>query len=385
MRNNKIQTGDGRLVCLDILRGLDMFILIPFGYVLSIMKNAGVSSDIMNFFGTQRSHVAWTGFHGHDLLMPLFMFCAGAAIPYSMSKYFKPGQSKKEAYWRIVRRVIVLWIFGMICQGNLLSFQPENFRYFSNTLQSIAVGYAFSAIMFLNTKPRTQVLTAVGLLIAYWAALMFIKVDGYGGGNFTGTGNLCEWVDRQVLGFHCDHVQYLPDGTKTFREGNNYCWILPSLNFCVTVMSGMFAGELLKNKERSNSQKFWYLFCGGIILAALGWLWNLQMPVIKVIWTSSMVIVTSGYSYILLSLCFLIADWKKCRALHWLIPLGTNCMLAYMMRKFVDFGNVTAALCGGLTNVMSAPLAAVIKTTLTLMLYMFFFDMLHKHKIFFKV
>lgn len=382
---NRIQTGEGRLASLDVLRGLDMFFLVPYGYLLKILENIGTSQKVMDFLWIQRCHVSWTGFRGHDLLMPLFMFCAGAAIPYSMSKYFKPGQSKKDAYWRIIRRVIVLWIFGMVCQGNLLKFQPENFKFFSNTLQSIAVGYAFSAVMFLNTKPRTQILTAIGLLVTYWAAMMFIQVDGFGGGNFTGPRNLCEWVDRMVLGQHCDHNMMLPDGTPGFYEGNTYCWILPSLNFCVTVMSGMFAGELLKSKEHSDSRKFWYLFAGGAVLAGLGWLWNLQMPVIKVIWTSSMVLVTSGYCYMLLGLCFLISDWKKSRVLNWLIPLGTNCMLAYMMIKFVRFNNISEALLKDLGNILQPHTVVAVKNALTFVIYMFFFDMLHKHKIFFKV
>lgn len=60
------------------------------------------------------------------------------------------------------------------------------------------MGYLISAMLFLHVRLSVQIGTAVALLLAYWGAMQFITVDGYGGGNYTPDGNLAEWVDRTV-------------------------------------------------------------------------------------------------------------------------------------------------------------------------------------------
>ena len=47
--------------------------------------------------------------------------------------------------------MLILWIFGMAVQGNLLAFDYSKLYLFSNTLQAIAVGYlvASLALMYL--------------------------------------------------------------------------------------------------------------------------------------------------------------------------------------------------------------------------------------------
>ena len=84
------------------------------------------------------------------------------------------------------------------------------------------------------------------LLLAYWGAMQFITVDGYGGGNYTPDGNLAEWVDRTVLGRFRD-AAVVENGQIVFAESYRYTWILSSLNFGVTVLTGVFAGYILKS------------------------------------------------------------------------------------------------------------------------------------------
>lgn len=88
----------------------------------------------------QFDHVAWAGFAFWDLVMPLFMFMAGVSIPFAFSKYLRSGEGYGRIYVRILKRVVVLWALGMVCQGNLLSLHVADWKLFSNTLQAIAVG-----------------------------------------------------------------------------------------------------------------------------------------------------------------------------------------------------------------------------------------------------
>ena len=64
----------------------------------------------------------------------LFLFMAGVSMPFSLSRY-KDMPDKMAVYRRIGKRVLLLWVFGMMCQGNLLALDPDRFICYSNTLQ----------------------------------------------------------------------------------------------------------------------------------------------------------------------------------------------------------------------------------------------------------
>ena len=80
----------------------------------------------------------------NDIIMPLFIFMCGAAIPYALSRRLKNGQGE---FWRhVMARVVMLWVMGGCVQGNWLSFNLHSFSPFANTLQAIAIGYLASLI-----------------------------------------------------------------------------------------------------------------------------------------------------------------------------------------------------------------------------------------------
>lgn len=295
-----------RLESLDVLRGFDLFCLVALEGVLHPLGHA-IDASWYNSFLWWFSHVQWEGFSSWDLVMPLFMFMAGVSMPFALSRY-KAMSDKMAVYRRIGKRVLLLWIFGMMCQGNLLGLDPDRIYLYSNTLQSIAMGYLIAALLFLHVRPAIQIATAVVLLLVYWGAMQFISVDGFGGGNYTPDGNLAEWIDRVVLGRFRDGA-VVQDGQVIFLESYRYTWILSSLNFGVTVLTGLFAGQILKS-DRAQKRKYQLLFIIGTIMVAAGWLWGLQLPVIKKIWTSSMVLVSSGYCFLLMGLFYYWIDYK---------------------------------------------------------------------------
>ncbi len=351
---------DERLKSLDVLRGLNMFMLTVFTAWLIEFCHVVPGLEWLqpqfhhNPFGSNTLTI-------HDWIMPLFLFCSGTAIPFAFAKYQAQGRTRAQQYWRILRRVAVLWVMGMICQGRLLRYDPAQFRWFSNTLQSIAVGYAFSAIFFMNCKPRTQVVIAGALLVGYWALLMFVRTgDGFGGGDF-GQNNLCEWVDRTVLGRHCDHAKLNDDGSFYFEKAG-YTWLLSSLNFIVTVMTGMFAGEILKGDGRflfkkgsEGTRKTLTLLVLGAAMFAVGKVWSLQMPLNKYIWTSSMTLVTSGIAFLLLGVIYWIVDCCKWKGLDWVLPFGLNAIFIYFIGFICDFYSVTDHLTRGLQQYITDP------------------------------
>ena len=370
-----------RLESLDALRGFDLFFLVALGPLMhSLARTANVEwlNESMWVF----SHVSWEGFSPWDLIMPLFLFMSGISMPFSLSRY-KSISDKRPLLRRLAKRILLLWIFGMMCQGNLLALDPNTIYLYSNTLQAIATGYLITALLFLFTSRRTQIITAVVLLLVYWTAMQFITVDGYGGGNYTPQGNLAEWIDNTVLGRFRDTAQVI-DGKVVVADWYHYTWILSSLNFGVTVLTGLFAGYIAKDKIEEKKKLKLY-FGTGITMVIAGWLWNFQMPIIKTIWTSSMVLVSSGYCFLLMGLFYYWIDYKGHRSgITWLKVYGMNSILAYMLTNVVSFRCIGESLFFGtqqyLGNYYPVLIAMCNVSVIYVLLYAFY-----KHNIFLKV
>lgn len=370
-----------RLESLDVLRGFDLFCLVALEGGLHPLGRA-IDAPWYNDFLWCFSHVQWEGFSSWDLVMPLFMFMAGVSMPFALSRY-KVMPDKWAVYRRIVKRVALLWVFGMMCQGNLLGLDPDRIYLYSNTLQAIAMGYLISAMLFLHVRLSVQIGTAVALLLAYWGAMQFITVDGYGGGNYTPDGNLAEWVDRTVLGRFRD-AAVVENGQIVFAGSYRYTWILSSLNFGVTVLTGVFAGHILKS-GMDRKHKWQWLLGIGVIMVALGWLWGLQLPVIKKIWTSSMVLVSSGYCFLLMGLFYYWIDYKGHRKnLTWLKVYGMNSIVAYMLANVISFRCIGTSLFHGLEQYTGNYYPALIAASNALIIYVILW-LLYKRNIFLKV
>lgn len=371
-----------RLESLDVLRGFDLFCLVGLESVMHAVERA-TDAEWMQPVMWCFSHVEWEGFSSWDLVMPLFLFMAGVSMPFALSRY-RQMADPRAVYRRITKRVLLLWIFGMMCQGNLLSLDPDRIYLYSNTLQSIAMGYLIAALLFLHTKIKTQAGVAVVLLLAYWGAMAWIRIDGYGGGNYTPDGNLAEWIDRAVLGRFRDGAT-VQDGIVVFAESYRYTWILSSLNFGVTVLTGLFAGHILKNKEWASRRKVKALLTIGAAMVIVGWAWDFTLPVIKKIWTSSMVLVSSGYCFLLMGLFYYLIDhkgwWKRTT---WLRVYGMNSIVAYMLAMCVSFRSIGQSLFFGLEQYLGSYYGVWIELCNALVIYLILW-MMYKRQIFLKV
>ena len=393
-----------RLESLDALRGFDLFCLVALSDLLEelheVIDKLWMSKVMENF-----THKPWEGFSAWDLVMPLFMFMAGVAIPYSLSAQKEQGVVNKRVYWRLGRRFLLLWVFGMMVQGNLLALDPNRIYLFTNTLQAIAVGYLFSAIIYLHTGWKTQIGIAVALLLTYWGAMEWVTIGGFGGGDYTPHGNLAEGIDSMVLGRFRDTAQVI-DGEVVVRESYTYTWLLSSLNFIVTVLSGVLAGELIRKKsplpaptlgkgndaaiskalpQRGSAKGALLLLIIGTVLVALGWTWNLVHPVIKHIWTGSMVLVSSGYCFLLMSLFYW---WIDCRGhnrhLTFLKVYGMNSITAYVVSHVVSFRSISKSLFFGLEQYVGDYYGFIIQLSNCTILFLILYIM-YKNRIFLRV
>lgn len=369
-----------RLESLDALRGFDLVMLVVLEDLVFKLKpaiNAAWYSDtILPWF----THKEWGGFSPWDLVMPLFMFMSGVTIPYSMGKYRGNGSL---IYKRLARRFVLLWIFGMMVQGNLLSLDPQHIYLFSNTLQAIAVGYLFTALIYLHTRTKAQVAIAVGLLLAFWAAMEFVRMGNFGGGDYSPQGNLAEGIDRMVLGRFRDKAEVV-DGAVQFQEWYTYTWILSSLNFVVTVLTGALAGELLRS-QIAQKRKQQMLIGAGLTMVALGWMMDGVHPVIKHIWTSSMVLVSSGYCFLLLWAFYTWIDvMGHNRGLTFLKVYGMNSITAYVVSHVISFNSISRSLFHGMEQYLGDWYPALISCSNAAILFAILYIMYRK-RIFLRV
>lgn len=362
-----------RLSSLDILRGLVLFLLVFFQPLLWSVGGM-VDTPWMDRILYQFNHEIWEGFRLWDMVMPMFLFMSGVTVPFSLEKY---KSHKKDAYIKILRRVIILWVLGMVVQGNLLGLQPKYFRFYSNTLQAIAAGYLITSILYLNCNVKWQIIATVSLLLLYWAPVTFL-------GDFTPEGNFAIKVDRAVLGRFMDGVYWNQDGTWSFSSQYHYSWILSSLTFGVTVMLGSFAGQIIKKGQDKNRNAL-LLLATGTGLVVLGLLWSLQMPIIKRIWTSSMALFAGGISFLILAVFYFTIDCKKkSKGLGWLKIYGMNSITAYVLGEAVNFRSIVASLSYGLERYIGDWYAVWLCFGNYLIVFLILFTM-YRNKLFIKI
>ncbi|MCB8994982.1 MAG: DUF5009 domain-containing protein [Bacteroidales bacterium] len=314
VRNQSIPSGD-RVLSVDALRGFDMFWIMGGDMIFTSLDNV-FHNRISAFLKTQMDHVEWLGFHFYDIIMPLFLFLVGISLVFSTRKRISRGESDKSLWRHTIRRFIILWILGMLIQGNLLSYEPDKLQLYSNTLQAIASGYLISTILILYLPVRGQILATAGLMALYWGIAVLIPVGGPTAGAFEMNTNVPLVFDHMILGRFDDKLQY--------------SWIISSLNFGATTMLGVFCGYLLQSTAEK-IRKFKYFILLGSSLIILSLILSPWHPIIKKIWTSSFVLFSGGISVLLLALFYYLIDIKNLKTgTRWMIILGSNAIFGYV-------------------------------------------------------
>lgn len=340
----------GRLLSLDALRGFDMFWIMGAEAIFHELYKL-TDSPFWGALSTQMEHVEWNGFRFYDLIFPLFLFISGVAMPFSLARRIDKGVSKQELAKHVVRRGLTLVLFGIIYNGALRSMDWDQIRY-ASVLGRIGLAYMFAGLIFIYASRRNQLFWFVGILISYWAMMMFIPVPGYGAGDLSLEGSLVGYVDRMLLPGVLWLKVHDPEG------------ILSTFPAIATALMGALAGYQLRDVGLAPSRKALVIGIAGIVSLGLGWLWDLNFPVNKNLWTSSFVLVAGGWSLILLSIFYYIIDvrgWKSWA--FFFIVIGLNSITIYMAPVFIDFFYTTGALFEGLFSYFSEtwrPLLGVI-------------------------
>ncbi len=359
-----------RLMSVDALRGFDM---------IWICGGAGVISALERLFtghggwlSRQFVHVEWAGMRFEDLIMPLFMFLAGVSLPFSVAGRLAKNPSKLHLWGHVLKRIALLWVFGMACQGNLFSWNPAEWKFYSNTLQAIAAGYLVATVLHLYASIRWQAVATAGLILLSWALFAWAPAPGGTPGDYSPDGNVAIWLDKFILGPH--------------QDGTAYAWILGSLNFGATTMLGVFAGGLLRRRELSGNRKTLWLAGGGAAAIGLAFAWMPFHPLIKHLWTGSFVLLSGGLSLLLLALFYWVIDvrgWKRWS--YFFTVIGVNAIAAYMLTETWGTRMVSNPLVRGFHRWLPGDFQTLLQAVAEVAVLWVILWHLHRQKIYLKV
>jgi predicted acyltransferase len=321
-----------RLLSLDGLRGFDMVWIIGGQFLIHGLAKAW-PDRFWTGLSAQFEHVPWQGLHVFDIIWTLFMFMVGVSLTFSLAKRKRMRESHGAIYAHAVKRAVLLFILGMIAQGNLLQFNLATLHPFYSVLHGIAAGYLIATIVTLNFNVKGQAITTAIFLVGYWILLLTIPVPGVGRGVLTPTGNAAIYIDTLIQG--------------RFHFGDN-TWFLSYLGFASSVLLGVLAGQILLS-ARTKKEKC-LMLCGyGVGLLVLGLIWSLWFPIIKLLWTSSFVLVAGGISCLLMAVFYFLIDVIGYR--RWVFPftvIGMNALAVYMATEVYDFRRIGDIFVGSL-------------------------------------
>jgi len=264
-------------------------------------------------------HAEWNGWTPTDLIFPFFLFIVGVAIPLGLGKRVERGDKFRDLFIKIAYRTAMIFLLGEFLAG-FPYFHLSTIR-IPGVLQRIAVCYFFAALIFIKTKPRTQALIALALLIVYFILMKHVAAPGYYAGDLSKEGSLASYIDRRVFGPHIwkQGIVYDPEG------------ILSTMGALATTLLGVLSGHLVRCKDRTPIEKVAHMFIAGIACLTIGWAWDAWFPINKSLWTSSYVFFTAGLGLQFLALCYWLVDMKGSK--WWTKPFvifGVNAIVLFV-------------------------------------------------------
>jgi len=119
---------------------------------------------------------------------------------------------------------------------------------------------------------------------------------------------------------------------------------------------------------------------------ALGWLCDGFLPVNKDLWTSSFVLVTTGWSLLLLGVFYALVDVLKLQGLAFVfVVIGCNAIIIYLASSLVNWDYVARSIFGGLIQALPESMHLLVGTLALLTVQWLLLYWMYKRNIFIKV
>lgn len=316
-----------RLLSLDVLRGLTIAGMI-------LVNSAGTWRHVY----PPLVHARWNGLTMADVIFPLFMFMMGISMYISLKKY--AFSLHKALLLKIIRRTLVIFLIGTFIYGTAtflgtlrkayLHPAPEANAWKAaftslthirilGVLQRLALCYGIGSLLVTTIRHRHLPCLAASLLAAYYGILLA------GNGFIYGPENILAHADQWVLG-----LSHMYNDNGIDPEG-----VLSTIPSVAHVLIGFCFGKIcLETPDMKD--KLNRLFLYGAILLITGFLLQDLCPLNKKVWSPTFVMVTCGFSALLLGVLSWYTDvtrqWRQVQAFT---VFGVNPLFCYVLSELL--------------------------------------------------
>lgn len=366
------QLANGRLVSLDVMRGMIMILLCGESCMLYQAIMHIDPAQPMGGLITQFFHHPWHGLRFWDLVQPAFMFMAGAAMYISYSRKLDKGQSWQANLPHILLRSLKLFICGVALH---CFYAGKPVWELWNVLTQLSFT-TLVAYLIIGKSYTWQLVFTLGLLILTEVLYRTILMPGFDQ-PFVQGHNFGAYFDTLLMG------KINSDGWVTIN-------CIPTAAHTIW---GVLAGKLLIS-NKTISYKIKALVIAGIIALAIGFGldWSGVTPIIKRISTSSFAFASVGWVLLILAAVYWLVDVKRNTKYAWVFTVvGMNAIFLYLFFETVGVQWVNAKVAvftGDMLHLfLNVPLgiAAVISAIAALVAEWGLCYWLYKRNIFFKL
>lgn len=318
-----------RLRAIDTVRGISILFMI-------FVNNGAAGYPLLE-------HATWNGLRIGDLVFPCFLWIMGVCIPLSLFTQLSRNVSRFTICLSIIKRSIWLFLIGICLNTLVTGSQLEEIRIFG-VLQRFGIAYLVSgclyALLCSRTKEERIIFKNFGDIVSLWLqwivvlgivilhCMITFKVDipdcprgylGPGGRHDYGryvncTGGSAGYIDKLVLGtghiFQWPAIRFVYGSEAFDPEG-----MLGCLTSILQVFLGIQSGTtILYYHDWKQRIPRWITLA--LFLSVLGYILHSLniIPINKSLWSLSFVFVTTSFSLVLLSICYILVDvvqiWK---------------------------------------------------------------------------
>ena len=313
-----------RLRSLDVFRGATVALMI-------LVNNPGSWSHLY----PPLAHAPWHGCTPTDLVFPFFLFAVGNALALVMPGLREAGAA---VFWpRVLRRTALIFAIGLFlnaapfvrwdASGELVLRSWDALR-LMGVLQRIALCFGAAAVIVWLLPRRGALVAAAALLVGYALTCLALGAPGdpYSLQGWFGTA-----IDRALLG---DAHLYRGEGVPFDPEG-----LASTLPAIAQVLLGWWVGDMMQ-RGRADAALVARLFLWATVLLVAAYLWQLEMPLNKKIWTSSYVLHTTGLAMMALAALVHVIDLRARPAEQWgwasfFEVFGRNPLFVFVAAGFV--------------------------------------------------
>ena len=313
-----------RLRSLDVFRGATVALMI-------LVNNPGSWSHLY----PPLAHAPWHGCTPTDLVFPFFLFAVGSALALVMPGLREAGAA---VFWpRVLRRTALIFAIGLFlnaapfvrwdASGELVLRSWDALR-LMGVLQRIALCFGAAAVIVWLLPRRGALVAAAALLVGYALTCLALGAPGdpYSLQGWFGTA-----IDRALLG---DAHLYRGEGVPFDPEG-----LASTLPAIAQVLLGWWVGDMMQ-RGRADAALVARLILWATLLLVAAYLWQLEMPLNKKIWTSSYVLHTTGLAMMALAALVHVIDLRARPAEQWgwasfFEVFGRNPLFVFVAAGFV--------------------------------------------------